>query len=99
MKIPTTIKVGPRTYDILQPTYTGSPTTVGRTHYHAQTMIIATHGAVSGKKRTDAQRSETFWHELTHAILYDMDNPLEGDEKFVTAFAARLNDAIRSAKF
>lgn len=41
---------------------------------------------------------ETFWHELTHAILYEMDNPLYRSEVFVTRFAQLLNKAINSAK-
>jgi hypothetical protein len=36
---------------------------------------------------------------LTHAILHDMDSRLVNDEKFVTRFAYRLNNAINSAKF
>ena len=45
------------------------------------------------------ERSNTFWHELTHAILYDMGNELNYDEKFVSAFADRLDQAIRTARF
>jgi hypothetical protein len=45
------------------------------------------------------ERSETFWHELTHAILHDMKSKLDYDEKFVTAFSQRLDQAINTAKF
>lgn len=41
---------------------------------------------------------ETFWHELTHAILYEMDHPLYNNEKFVTRFSKLLNQAINTAK-
>ena len=41
---------------------------------------------------------ETFWHELTHAILYEMDHPLYRSEVFVTRFAQLLNKAIDSAE-
>lgn len=41
---------------------------------------------------------ETFWHEATHAILYDMGNPLFKDEAFVTAFSMKLNQIIETAK-
>lgn len=99
MQIPTTIKVGKHTYRIYQPEQMVTPATVGRTNYAFNIMAIATHGNVSGKPRTEKQRSETFWHELTHAILNDMGSDLERDEQFVTAFSSRLNDAIRSAKF
>jgi hypothetical protein len=41
---------------------------------------------------------ETFWHELTHAVLYEMDHPLYRSEVFVTRFAQLLNKAINSAE-
>jgi len=43
--------------------------------------------------------SETFWHEVTHAVLHDMHHPLWADEKFVTEFSERLNQVITTAKF
>jgi len=42
---------------------------------------------------------DTFWHELTHAILKDMGSKLEANEDFVCAFSSRLNKAILSARF
>ena len=54
---------------------------------------------VHGYKFSNAERSETFWHEITHAILHDMKNKLSYDEKFVTAFSQRLDQAIRTARF
>lgn len=42
--------------------------------------------------------AETFWHEVTHAILHDMNNPLWKDEKFVTAFSKRLAQVVRTAE-
>ena len=61
-------------------------------------MQIASHHA-NGYKYPVADKSETFWHEITHAILFDMDHKQKADERFVSAFAERLNQAIRSAKF
>jgi hypothetical protein len=52
-----------------------------------------------GYKYDADERSNTFWHELTHAILYDMGNKLTHDEKFVTEFADRLDQAIKTARF
>lgn len=52
-----------------------------------------------GKPRKPEAIAETFWHEVTHAILHDMDHPLWKDEKFVTAFSKRLSKAIDSARF
>lgn len=62
-------------------------------------MYVAkgTEDPANWQKFTEKERSETFWHEVTHAILQDMNH--KHDEKFVVAFSQRLNDAIRSAKF
>lgn len=54
---------------------------------------------VQGYCFSKGERSETLWHELTHAILHDMKNKLSYDEKFVTAFSQRLDQAIKTAKF
>ena len=48
---------------------------------------------------TKRKMSDTFWHEVTHAILEDMGHKLEADEKFVTAFANRLTKVITKAEF
>ena len=46
------------------------------------------------------QVQESFWHEVTHAILHDMGrDTLNRDERFVTEFAHRLTKAINSARF
>ena len=42
--------------------------------------------------------TETFWHEVTHAILEDMGHPWR-NEAFVKAFSKRLTEVIRTAKF
>lgn len=44
------------------------------------------------------ERGETFIHELTHSVLYDMKHPLWCDERFVTHFAKLFYEAIRTAK-
>jgi hypothetical protein len=49
---------------------------------------------------TSNEINESFWHELVHAILYDMDeHKLNRNEAFVTAFAKRLSEAVDSAAF
>lgn len=50
-------------------------------------------------KRAPKQLTETFWHEATHAILYEMGNPLHDNEKFVTEFGRKLNQLVWSARF
>jgi predicted SprT family Zn-dependent metalloprotease len=55
---------------------------------------------VTHKRFAPEQVQETFWHEVTHAILHDMGrDTLNKDEKFVTEFAHRLTKAINTARF
>ena len=63
------------------------------------TISIAKGNPLRGYTYDADERANTFWHELTHAILYDMGNKLTHDEKFVTAFADRLDQAIKTARF
>jgi hypothetical protein len=64
------------------------------------TIDIAKGNPLSGYKYNADERTNTFWHELTHAILFDMHElKLNADEKFVSAFADRLDQAIKTAKF
>jgi hypothetical protein len=100
MMIPKTIKIGKTKYPVLQPFALIPPTHAGSVTY-GHSIRVAYNMRTSGRlaPRSQRQRSETFWHEVTHAILHDMGHKLESNEKFVTAFSQRLNDAIRSAKF
>ena len=100
MKIPKSVKVGKTKIIINQPT----SLMVGRTpcrgsFNRADDTIEVAKKDIDGDSYSASQRAETFWHELTHAILYDMGSELNKDEKFVTAFSNRLNQAILSAKF
>jgi hypothetical protein len=67
---------------------------------YAQQLIVIAEGNPSGtRKYSNSQKSNTFWHELTHAILGDMDSGLAYNERFVSRFADRLDQAIKTAKF
>lgn len=68
----------------------------GRTFPKRRTLYVHTHD-VYGNSYTPEQRSETFWHELTHAILHEMKHPQWNDEVFVTKFAKLLDEAVRTA--
>lgn len=72
---------------------------VGGTWYKEKLIEVATHSNVRGVRFKKEDVYDTFWHELTHAILKDMGSKLEADEKFVTAFSERLTNAILSARF
>lgn len=49
-------------------------------------------------KERPARMTRTFWHELMHAVLYDMNHPLTADEKFVEAVAVRLTQVVRTVE-
>jgi hypothetical protein len=49
--------------------------------------------------RSASRINETFWHELTHAILHAMGNPIKPEERFVREFAKLLSQAIDTARF
>ncbi len=51
------------------------------------------------RPRSDAAVRTTFFHELTHAVLYEMEHKLARDEAFVTRFAQLLSGAIETARF
>jgi hypothetical protein len=95
MLLPKTISVGKSLYKINQPK--ALATGLGRIDFVKKEIDVTTH---AGEYLLAAgERSDTFWHEMTHAILNDMGHDLACNEKFVTAFARRLNDAILSAEF
>jgi predicted heme/steroid binding protein len=71
---------------------------MGRVDYDAKTIELAMYDN-KGNTFEQSEVDDTFWHELTHAILYDMGHDLSSNERFVTAFANRLCDAVNSAKF
>ena len=57
--------------------------------------IIEIANQAGGYKVTDSKKSQTFLHELTHAILFTMrKDELNDDESFVNTFASLLNEAI-----
>ena len=99
MKIPTKIKVGKKNYTIHQVRQMQKKGIMGVVNYNAGRIFLATHSNVRGTRFKKEEVADTFWHELTHAILKDMGSKLESDEKFVTAFSQRLTNAIISARF
>lgn len=99
MKIPTSIKVGRKKYSVTQVKHMPKKGIMGSTSYGNKAIMVATHSNVRGVRFKREEVYDTFWHELTHAILQDMGSKLEGDEEFVTAFSERLTKAIISARF
>lgn len=87
--IPKTVKVGNNNYWVHKKPRDKQK--FGRIYYGTRAIVI--------NQRSPAEDRNTFWHELTHAILYEMNNGLCHDETFVTEFADKLNGAINSARF
>lgn len=100
MKIPRQVTIGKTKIKIDQPVslmVRGTP--CHGCFDRADNSIDVAKQDVRGNKYGKDERSETFWHEITHAILHDMKNQLSYNEKFVTAFSQRLDQAIKTAKF
>ena len=100
MKIPKQVTIGKTKIKIDQPESLRVGKQPCRGCYdRADNSIDVAKKDVRGYKFDKDERSETFWHEITHAILHDMKNQLSYNEKFVTAFSQRLDQAIKTAKF
>jgi len=99
MQLPSTIKVGKRSYTVKQPLAMRGAAQRGLIEYSKTIISVAQYCNVTNRKYPPKERGEIFWHELTHAILADMNSPLYDNEEFVEAFSKRLNDAIHSARF
>ena len=100
MKIPKQVTVGKTKIKIDQPVSLMVDKTGCRGSFdRSDNSIDVAKKDVRGNSYSAGERSETFWHELTHAILHDMDNKLSYNEKFVTSFSQRLDQAIKTARF
>jgi hypothetical protein len=95
-KLPKQIRVGAKRYEVVRKYATKSE--LGHIQYEDPTIFVATRDR-GGIRLSVEDQHETFWHELTHGILHDMNHPLRDNERFVKAFSKRLNRAIFSAKF
>ncbi len=89
MQIPSSIKVGRKKYSV-SGTRNLPKNLNGRVHVLLRQIHIS---------HDSPNKPLTFWHEVTHAILHDMDDARWKDEKFVTQFSKRLAGVIKSAEF
>lgn len=96
MQLPKKVKVGTKWYTFHYVPAARGPW-LGRITYNINSVSITTHAKKQPRPAADIR--ETFWHELTHAILHSMDNPLHLNERFVTDFSHLLSKAIDSARF
>jgi hypothetical protein len=95
--IPRSIKVGKRRYDVSRAPAQRYRYALGYIEYIPQQIHVHTMRK-NGKHISAAKQQETFWHELTHAILYEMQHKLRSNEAFVTKFSKLLHQSIKSAK-
>ena len=100
MKIPKKIKIGRRWYTIETVEQMPKAGYMGDIDYPpSQHIRVGLRSSRTGKSFKQEEVADTFWHEVVHAILHDMDSKLYRNETFVSAFAARLTKAINSARF
>jgi hypothetical protein len=98
--IPRLIRVGNKRYSVEVIEALLDKQKVGRIQYDEQRIQIGLRNGDTSRKLPAAEIRDSFWHELTHAILYDMGrHNLNRDEAFVIGFASRLSKAIDSARF
>lgn len=98
MMIPKSFELGQRTYTVQVLPTMSKRGVMGATYFESARILIGKRSKITGAAYKQEDVSDTFWHELTHAILNDMGSNLQRDEPFVTAFANRLNQAVSTAK-
>jgi hypothetical protein len=99
LRLPKKIRVGTRWYSVDVVESMRNKSEMGRVDYVDQKIELArrTHHGVPFRL---SALEDTFWHELTHAILHNMgEHELNERELFVEEFARRLSAAIRTARF
>jgi len=98
MQLPKKVRVQNKVYAVIKVKRAQRKSTLGTIDHTHGIIWIATHDGF-GKKLHKEEMYDTFWHELTHAILHDMrEETLCNDEKFVTNFANRLSCSINTAE-
>ena len=89
MQIPSSFKLGRRQYSV---------TTVGDLPKRVKGRVYPTQGMIQLSGAYSGVAAETFWHEVTHAILHDMGDTRWKDEKFVTEFSRRVHQVVKTAE-
>ena len=98
--IPRLIRVGNKRYSVEVIEALLDKQKVGRIQYGEQRIQIGLRNGNTNRKLPAAEIRDSFWHELVHAVLYDMGrHNLNRDDAFVIGFASRLSKAIDSARF
>lgn len=99
LTLPKKIKIGENWYSVDVAESMRERSMMGEVHYGKRSITLA-RKSYHGIPLKLSALHETFWHELTHAILESMDRTeLNNDENFVEEFSSRLAKAIQSARF
>lgn len=98
MQIPKTFKLGETKYKVQMVRHTAPKGTMGKVYYDLGRIEIATNSGRNDRSFKQEEIDDTFWHEVTHAILRDMGHRLWNNEPFVTAFANRLTQVVNTSK-
>ena len=99
LTLPKKIQIGDKWYSVDVVESMRERAMMGEVHYGKRTITLA-RKSYHGVPLKLSALHETFWHELTHAILESMDRTdLNNDENFVEEFSNRLARAIQSARF
>ena len=99
LTLPKKVKVGTNWYSVDIADTMRERLYMGEVHYAKRTITLA-RKSYHGIPLKLSALQETFWHELTHAILESMDRlDLNNDEHFVEEFSSKLSKAIQSARF
>jgi len=95
--IPKKLHVGTKSYKVVK-VHSLKSYRSGEVEYRAALIKIAQYLKVGAVKLRIAKREqwETFWHEVVHAILRDMQRHDLNNERFVNAFNRRLYQALES---
>ena len=99
MNLPRQLQVGRKLYTVSQVQCMSRKYSMGHTAYVTKQILIASKPYTLHRSYTLVEIEDTFWHELTHAILEEMGSAKYDDEVFVDRFSKRLSKAIRTAKF
>jgi hypothetical protein len=90
MQIPSNFKIGRKKYAVAM---------VAKLPKRVKGRVYPMIGRIELSMQYSPTVAATFWHEVTHAILHDMDAYVKWDnEKFVDAFSKRLAQVIDSAE-
>lgn len=97
--LPIRLRIGKRTYAINVVNAMKRKGLQGHVSYGTSLIELGLHSNRTGRRYTNDELLHTFWHEIVHAILYEMDHRLYSNERFVDEFSLLLTRAIKSAKF